>query len=54
MRQKSPDASYAEIQNHIAGTVQHFEMAYETCWKFLKIYLEIKYDVEENSPKSVF
>lgn len=36
------------------GMIKHFELAYETGWKFLKEYLSEKYDHEALSPKTVF
>lgn len=38
----------------IAGVVKHFELAYETGWKFLKEYLAQKYNHESFSPKAIF
>ncbi len=37
-----------------AGVIQHFELAYETLWKFLKEYLKYTYEVEVNSPRETF
>ncbi len=37
-----------------AGVIKHFELTYETGWKFLKTYLNIKYDYRESSPKAIF
>jgi len=37
-----------------AGVIKHFELAYETAWKFLKQYLAEVYGQELSSPKSVF
>jgi nucleotidyltransferase substrate binding protein (TIGR01987 family) len=37
-----------------AGVIKHFELAYETCWKYLKLYLSEIHKVETSSPKSVF
>jgi nucleotidyltransferase substrate binding protein (TIGR01987 family) len=37
-----------------AGVIKHFELAYETAWKFLKEYLSYKYDCKETSPKPIF
>lgn len=37
-----------------AGVIKHFELAYETAWKFLKQYLELKMAIEIASPKAVF
>ncbi len=37
-----------------AGVIKHFELAYETAWKFLKEYLAYKYNSEEGSPKPIF
>lgn len=53
-KQNDPSVSLIDLRLSLAGTIKHFELAYETCWKFLKIYLEKKYGVIENSPKSVF
>ncbi len=32
-----------------AGVIKHFELAYETAWKFLKEYLTYTYDSKETS-----
>jgi len=37
-----------------AGVIQHFEIAYETAWKFLKQYIYDIYNVEVTSPKTTF
>jgi len=37
-----------------AGIIQHFELAYETAWKFLKVYLLTSNQKEVNSPKDTF
>lgn len=37
-----------------AGVIKHFELAYETGWKFLKEYLAKKYDHVALSPKEIF
>jgi len=37
-----------------AGVIKHFELAYETAWKFLKEYLAEKYNHEVLSPKTTF
>lgn len=37
-----------------AGVIKHFELAYETGWKFLKQYLLEIYEVDITSPKQVF
>jgi len=35
--------------------IKRFEYSYDSFWKFLKKYLELKYNLEDvNSPKSVF
>lgn len=37
------------------STIQRFEYSYDSFWKFLKIYFEKKYNLENvNSPRSVF
>jgi nucleotidyltransferase substrate binding protein (TIGR01987 family) len=38
----------------VAGVIKHFELAYETAWKFLKQYLESALGIEVASPKAVF
>lgn len=38
----------------ISGVIKHFELTYETCWKFLKVYLAEKYDCQALSPKAIF
>jgi len=37
-----------------AGVIKHFELVYETAWKFLKEYLRIIHGVDVGSPKGVF
>jgi nucleotidyltransferase substrate binding protein (TIGR01987 family) len=37
-----------------AGVIKHFELAYETGWKFLKEYLREKHNHEALSPKAIF
>jgi nucleotidyltransferase substrate binding protein (TIGR01987 family) len=37
-----------------AGIIKHFELTYETGWKFLKEYLLETHDKEALSPKTVF
>ncbi len=37
-----------------ASTIKHLELCYEMAWKFLKQYLEMKYDTKVDSPKKVF
>lgn len=45
----------AKFQNlFTAGIIQHFELTYETAWKFLKEYVRHKHDVDVASPKAVF
>lgn len=53
LQQKNPNDSDANDLLS-SGVIQHFELAYETCWKFLKEFLEIKHDVKVNSPKAAF
>lgn len=37
------------------STIQRFEYSYDSFWKFLKLYFEKKYNLENvNSPRSVF
>lgn len=38
----------------VAGVIKHFELAYETAWKFLKIYIAINHKEEILSPRAVF
>lgn len=38
----------------MTNVVKHFELAYETGWKFLKQYLYVIYNIDVASPKSVF
>ena len=48
-------ASNPVMQNLItAGVIKHFELTYETAWKFLKEYLANVYNCEALSPKQVF
>lgn len=41
------------LELHSSGIIQHFEIAYETAWKFLKQYLENIHGVIVASPKGV-
>jgi len=41
-------------QSLIASNIKHFEMCYESVWKFLQLYLEQKYKQQLNSPKKIF
>lgn len=41
-------------ENLVASIIKHFEMCYEALWKFLKLYLEIRYAEIVDSPKKVF
>ena len=41
-------------ENLVASIIKHFEMCYEASWKFLKVYLEIRYAEVVDSPKKVF
>lgn len=38
----------------LAGVIQHFKLAYETAWKFLKHYLADIHGSNAASPKQVF
>jgi len=54
------ELNYIAVANPIAddlfkaGVIKHFELAYETAWKFLKQYLADVYNHEVASPKQVF
>ena len=41
-------------KNLVASIIKHFEMCYEASWKFLKYYLEIRFNEISESPKKVF
>lgn len=41
-------------QSLVASDVKHFEMCYESAWKFLQVFLEKKYGQELSSPKKIF
>jgi nucleotidyltransferase substrate binding protein (TIGR01987 family) len=44
-----------DIKEHlVASVVKHFEMCYESTWKYLKLYLEVHYVEHIDSPKKVF
>ena len=44
-----------DIREHlVASIIKHFEMCYDSSWKFLKLYLEIQYTDIVDSPKKVF
>lgn len=39
----------------VASNIKHFEMCYESAWKFLQVYLAEKYNQQQiNSPKPIF
>ena len=38
----------------VASIIKHFEMCYEASWKFLKYYLEVRFEEIVNSPKQVY
>lgn len=38
----------------VASVIKHFEMCYEASWKFLKLYLEVRYKQITNSPRELF
>lgn len=38
----------------VASNIKHFEMCYESAWKFLQILLSTKYDLKIDSPKKIF
>ena len=54
--QSQLDSTLSPIMQSLisAGVIKHFEITYETAWKFLKEYLEYKYDCEALSPKQIF
>ena len=41
-------------ENLVASIIKHFEMCYEASWKFLKYYLEYRFEEILNSPNKVF
>src|ERR1700722_7447691 len=46
------DEVYVHIRNSV---IKSFEYTMDSFWKFLKLYLEMKYNEEElNSPRSIF
>jgi nucleotidyltransferase substrate binding protein (TIGR01987 family) len=38
----------------MTNVVKHFELAYETGWKFLKQYLHVMHNIDVASPKGIF
>ena len=54
LKKLKPELSKDEYAVFMSGVIKHFEMAYETAWKFLKLYLEVKFAFELTSPKAVF
>lgn len=38
----------------IASDVKHFEMCYEATWKFLQVFVRVKFDLKIDSPKKIF
>lgn len=39
---------------HRDALIKRFEFCYDLLWKFLKLYLEVKFGILANSPKKVF
>jgi nucleotidyltransferase substrate binding protein (TIGR01987 family) len=53
--QLSNDPASPILQNIlVASNIKHFEMCYESAWKFLQILLRTKYDLKIDSPKKIF
>jgi len=49
------DHNEADVRDlFTAGVIHHFELTYETYWKYLKQYLYDKHGIDVASPKSVF
>jgi len=43
-----------DLKEHIlTSIIKHYEMCYESGWKFLKLYLEKEYEIKLDSPKKV-
>lgn len=49
-----PDISENIREHLVASIIKHYELCYESLWKFLKLYLEKRYAEIEDSPKKVF
>ncbi len=52
MEKEGDDSDVADLLS--SGVIQHFELAYETLWKFLKQYLEARHEIEVASPRETF
>lgn len=50
MRTDLPDFLQEQL---VASLIKHYEMCYEAAWKFLKLYVEKKYEERVDSPKKV-
>lgn len=48
---KSDEEEYLERRDSL---IKRFELAFDTLWKYGKVYLEVKAGLMHNSPKSVF
>lgn len=48
------ELSLDEQASLVAAMIKHFELCFETAWKFLKEYLQYKYGQKIDSPKKVF
>lgn len=51
LRQDTPDDIKKSL---IASYIKHFELCYETAWKFLQAYLAEKHMIKIDSPKKIF
>ena len=51
MVRSSDEEEYLERRDSL---IKRFELAFDTTWKYGKVYLEVKAGLIQNSPKSVF
>ncbi len=44
----------AELEAYTASVIKHFELFFETLWKYLKLFLSQKYGIEAVGSKTIF
>lgn len=51
--EKYQQAAQAEQEAYTTSVIKHFELFYETFWKFLKVYLYVVFGVEAIGSKAI-
>ncbi len=49
-----PDTAADIRKSLVASNVKHFEICFESAWKFLQVYLAQEFDFKVDSPKKIF